>query len=329
MPTITLANGRTFAAEHGTSVLDAALSQGLTLEYSCRTGRCGSCKARVLDGTSRPLRDEVSLEADELAAGWILTCAREAETDLALDIEDLAALAGIQPKTLPCRIRSLERVAPDVMRVGLRLPPSATFGFLAGQYVDVIGSGGIRRSYSVASSMADAAQIELHVRRVDAGAMSDYWFERASPNDLLRLHGPLGTFFLRDVGGLDLVFLATGTGYAPIQSMLAQLATFDAASSPASVSLYWGGRHRDDIYADPALVFQDLAFTPVLSRAGDDWRGARGHVQDVLLRERGALDNATVYACGSDAMIHAARAALLRAGLKPARFHSDAFVDSH
>ena len=328
MPMVSLANGRSFRAEPGVSVLDAALLSGLTLEHSCRTGRCGSCKTQVLAGASAPLRDETSLSAAESADGWILTCTREATSDLVIDAEDLAALAGVVPKTLPCRIARLELSAPDVMTVTLRLPPTARFAFLAGQYVDVIGPGGIQRSYSLASAMDAAGTIELHVRRVDDGVMSRYWFEQARADDLLRFRGPLGTFFLRDVAGLDLVFLATGTGYAPIHSMLAQLAALDAARRPASVHLYWGGRIRADVYADPAGLLPGLRFTPVLSRADASWDGARGHVQDVFLATRPSLGDAAVYACGSDAMIESARGALAAAGLAPRRFLCDAFVSS-
>ena len=311
------------------SILDAASAAGLVLEHSCRTGRCGSCKAQLLSGSTGPLRDETSLTADEIADRWILTCTREVESDVALDIEDLAALAGISPKTLPCRINTIERVASDVVRVELRLPPNAGFAFLAGQYVDVTGPGGIKRSYSIASDMRAADRLELHIRHVPGGAMSDYWFKSAKVNDLLRFRGPLGTFFLRELAGLHLIFLATGTGYAPVHAMLKQLDALEPSARPASTRLLWGGRVPQDIYAEPSDCAVDVKFTPVLSRADAAWTGARGYVQDMLLAERPDLANAVVYACGSDAMIHAARAALTAVALSPRRFYSDAFVSSN
>ena len=330
MPIVTLANGRSFSAERGVSILDAALAAGLVLEHSCRTGRCGSCQAQVLGGCTAALRDETSLSAEAAANGSILTCVREAETDITLDAEDLSALAGIKPKTLPCRINAISLVAPDVMKVELRLPPNAGFAFRAGQYLDISGPGGLRRSYSIASDMHCPDRLELHVRRVDGGVMSAYWFEAARAKDLLRFRGPLGTFFLRDVSGLALVFLATGTGYSPVQSMLQQLAAMEPAAQPASVDVLWGGRVPADLYADlPGCGDLNVVFTPVLSRAGAEWRGARGHVQDVLLAREPRLEHVAVYACGSDAMIHAARTALTAAGLPAKRFYSDAFVSSN
>jgi CDP-4-dehydro-6-deoxyglucose reductase len=263
-----------------------------------------------------------------LEQGWILGCARVAETDLVLEVEDLTGLAPPPARTLPCRISSIEKPAPDVARIRLRLPPASDFQFLPGQYIDVIGHGGLRRSYSLASAGPAEQGLELHVRAVEGGALSSYWFNHAKTNDLLRLQGPRGTFSLRDVSGRNLIFLATGTGIAPVKAMLEALLTLAPGSGPASVTVLWGGRVPGDLYLDIGRMPAIHRYIPVLSRAGDAWEGARGHVQDVLLDERPDLGNALVYACGSDAMIHDARPALVRAGLPERRFHSDAFVCS-
>ena len=334
MSLITLSNGTTFEAERGTSVLDAALAKGVVLEHSCRTGRCGSCKARVTRGSTASLRAPTALSDDEKKHGWVLTCTDEASTDVHLDIEDLGALAGIETRVTPARIETIERLADDVVRVELRLPPRSPFKFLAGQYLDVTSPAGVRRSYSIASAAATPERVELQIRRVDGGQLSAYWFEQAKANDLLRFNGPRGTFFLRPVAGLDLIFLATGTGIAPILSMLKQLATAPAAAQPRSVTLYWGGRHREDHYLDPSPALPGLRYVPVMSRGDVAWAGARGHVQDVFVHDIAhghapALAQAAVYACGSETMIHGARNLLADAGLPPRRFFFDAFVSSN
>jgi CDP-4-dehydro-6-deoxyglucose reductase len=208
---VTLANGIAFSAEPGTSILDAALAQGIVLEHGCRSARCGSCKARVVQGMTAPLRAPLSLTDTEAAEGWVLTCASEAVTDLQLDIEDLGLLAAYPPRVTPSRIDVLERVADDVVRVVLRLPATSPLRFLAGQHVDLTSPAGDRRSYSIASAAALPGKVELHIRRVDGGRFSDYWFGAAKTNDLLRFDGPRGTFFLRPVTGLDVVFLACAT----------------------------------------------------------------------------------------------------------------------
>ena len=328
MPTVTLQAGETFPADLGASVLDAALAAGHALPYSCRTGRCSTCKCRVIEGETLALSDESGLTPDEQAAGWILSCVRTAVSDLLLEAETLNGLTLPAPRTVPCRIASRERMAPDVLRILLRLPPAGTFEFRPGQYIEVIGPGGVRRSYSLASAGLQGASLELHVREVSSGVMSDYWFRHARDNDLLRLHGPLGTFVLRDVASIDLILLATGTGIAPVKAILESLPALHTEEAPRSVTVLWGGRIQTDHYLDIAALPGTQHFIPVLSRADEGWTGARGHVQDVLLALQPDLRNAAVYACGSDAMIHDARNALLRAGLPAGRFHSDAFVCS-
>lgn len=325
MSAVTLVNGTGFEAGPDETLLEAARRQGVVLEHSCRTGRCGVCKARVLDGETRPLGNEEALLPDEAAAGYVLTCARAAVSDVRLGIEDLGRLAGIQVKTLPARIDSLQRLAPDVLKVVLRLPPAGGFAYLPGQYIDVIAPSGARRSYSLASAPRADGRLELHVRAVPGGLLSQYWFGAAQPNDLLRFEGPFGTFCRREKAA-TVIFMVTGTGYAPARAMLQELAALPAAGP---VWLYWGGRTPQDLYDVAEFPGLDLRFVPVLSRAGADWSGRRGHVQEAALADHPDLSGAVVYACGSDAMIHSARERLLAAGLPPHHFYSDAFVASN
>jgi CDP-4-dehydro-6-deoxyglucose reductase len=319
---------KAFSQSLGQTLLDAASKSGIGLPYSCKTGRCSTCKCKVLSGQSVATVDELGLTSEEKAQGFILSCVRSALTDMLIDVEELGDQVIPEIKTLPTRISSLEKLAPDVLSVKLRFPPNTPFTFLAGQYVDVIGPGGIRRSYSVANAPASDNQLELHIRAVQSGAMSQYWFDQAKVNDLIRINGPLGSFFARALTGLHLVFLATGTGIAPVKAMLEQLSTEPSDKQPLSATLYWGGRQLKDLYADPSQWHPSLRYVPVLSRAFDDWTGARGHVQKAMLGDKPDWANAVIYACGSDTMIQSAKAELTQAGLPINRFYSDAFVSS-
>jgi len=319
---------KAFSQSPGQTLLDAASKSGIGLPYSCKTGRCSTCKCKVLSGQSVATVDELGLTLEEKAQGFILSCVRSALTDMLIEVEDLGDQVIPEVKTLPTRISSIEKLAPDVLSVKLRFPPNIPFNFLAGQYVDVIGPGGIRRSYSVANAPASDNQLQLHIRAVQSGAMSKYWFDQAKVNDLLRITGPLGSFFIRPLTGMHLVFIATGTGIAPVKAMLEQLAADPLDTRPLSVTLYWGGREPQDLYADPSHWHTSLRYVPVLSRAPDDWSGARGHVQHSLLSENSDWANIVVYACGSSAMIQSAKTELTEAGLPAKRFYSDAFVPS-
>ena len=328
MPTIILSNGAKFEAGVGSSILNAAANSKLTLPYSCKMGRCSTCKCRVIAGSTRVLFDEIGLSEHEKADGWILSCVRTAETDVLLEVDDLGGKDLPVPKTLPCRISEINHMAPDVIQVLLRLPPTADFQFVPGQYIDVIGPNGIRRSYSLANAGLEEKTLELHIRAVKGGAMSEYWFNRAKLNDLLRLNGPLGTFFLRETSNIDLIFLATGTGIAPVKAMLESMGKLSPDQLPKSISVFWGGRRVEDLYMSVTAITSYLSYIPVLSRPVGIWTGFKGYVQDALLATTRNFTNAATYACGSDAMIHSARACLVQAGLPSSRFYSDAFVSS-
>jgi CDP-4-dehydro-6-deoxyglucose reductase len=329
MALVKLLSGQTFNSDPGTSLLDSAKVAGITLEYSCRTGRCGVCKATVLSGDTEAFKGESSLTAEEVAAGMILTCCRHAISDVEIDAEDIGALGDVEVKTLPCRIDTITRLADNVVEVVLRVPPASKLHYLAGQYLDVIGEGGLRRSYSIANAPRADGKLELQIREVEQGAMSRYWFGSAKPNDLLRLEGPLGTFCLRDKDASTLVFLATGTGIAPVKAMLEQLLSNPALAAGKKILIYWGGRTVSDIYWAPRFEALNATFVPVLSRVSLDWQGRTGYVQAVLLEDGVDLTQAVVYACGSEDMIHSAREALTLAGLPVKNFYSDAFVSSN
>jgi CDP-4-dehydro-6-deoxyglucose reductase len=328
MATITLNTGRRFVADPGVSILDAGRNVGVTLEYSCRTGRCGICKAPVLAGETTVLRPEESLDPGDAERGIILTCCRAATGDVALDIEPLDRLAGFEIRTMPARIVTVDRLAPDIVKVVLKTPPASPLRFLPGQYVDVLADG-VRRSYSLANAPRADNLLELIVKRYPGGRLSEYWFERARPNDLVRIEGPFGTFFLRDAAPTAIIFLATGTGIAPVKALLEELAADPARAARHRIEVYWGNRAADSFCWDPVNLGLDVAFHHLLTGPDANWGGKRGYVQEAAIRQGFNPDDSVVYACGSDAMIASARAAMLALGLPPRRFFSDAFVSSN
>lgn len=326
--TVFLLDGKSFTNKANQTILSAAEQQKITLEHSCRNGRCGACKALVSSGNTVALKPEASLSAQEQSSGFILTCCRTALTDIQLDIEDLDELGKLQTKTLPCRIDRLQRLSENVIEVTLRTPPGSYIKYFPGQYVDMIGKDGLRRSYSIANAPQKDGRITLQIRRIENGQMSHYWFHEAKANDLLRMEGPLGTFCLRKNLASHLILLATGTGIAPIKAILEQISISHNLNTYRKIHLYWGGRTEDDIYWQPNFPELPLKFTPVLSRSSD-WQGKRGYVQQAIIADSLNLDDAVVYACGSEAMIHSAHERLTAEGLNKKHFYSDAFVSSN
>jgi CDP-4-dehydro-6-deoxyglucose reductase len=328
MPSVTLNNGQSFDADPALSLLDAARANGITLEYSCRTGRCGICKAPVVGETTILRPEEESLSPEEAARGLVLTCCRSAKTDILLDVEPLARLAGLEIRTMPARIVSIEMLAREIVRVVLRTPPASPLRFLAGQYVDVIVAGE-RRSYSLANAPRADGMLELLINRYPGGKLSAYWFDRAAVGDLVRIEGPFGTFFLRDAAPTEILFLATGTGIAPVKALLEELAADAARAARHRLRVFWGNREAESFCWDPVTLGLDISFHRLLSRTDVDWQGRCGYVQEAAIEDGLDPANTVVYACGSSSMIASARTRLTTMGLPARHFFSDAFVSSN
>jgi len=317
---------KSFIGAKEQTILDAALKANLVFEYSCKTGQCGVCKTTLLQGEVVELQSQIALSEQQKESNQILTCCCAPKTDVLIDAEDLSALHGIETKTLPARISAIKKHTADIIEVTLRLPPTANFNFLEGQYLDVIQNN-IRRSYSIAST-ANQKEISLLIKRFENGKMSDYWFNQAKENDLLRVEGPKGTFFLRD-NLKPLLFLATGTGIAPIMSILNSLDNDSSFQQQQSISVFWGNRFTDDFVWQPKFKKLKVEFIEACSKPKDDWAGATGYVQDIAIQKQPGLVNFAVYACGSNAMIQSAKQSFAELGLPDNQFYSDAFVQSY
>ena len=320
-------SGKTFEGHGGQSILDAAEEAGNSLPYSCRTGRCSSCKCRIVGSTTLKF-DELGLTDAEKQSGWKLTCARVPTGDVKLDINDLGDIDLPKSKVVPAKIDELTYLTRDILKLCLRVPPKSQFRFIPGQYINLIGKNGLQRSYSLASNCSGQV-LEMHVRQVQNGIMSEYLFENAKVDDLLRISGPHGTFVLRPLAESDLIFVATGTGIGPVKSMIEQIESKPADQLPRSIKILWGMRREDEIYWSPGNKLGPVDFIPVLSQAGDNWDGERGYVQDVLVRSNLITPQTYIYSCGSEAMINTIKSKALSAGLTEEKFYSDSFVASN
>lgn len=323
-------SGHRFQNEDDESVLDAALRQGFALPYGCRNGACGSCKGRVLSGqVSYPQRPRALTEADE-AEGYAIFCQAVPRSDLEIEVREIGAAKDIVVKTLPCRVASLRRLAHDVMELKLKLPATERLQFLAGQYIDILLRDGRRRSFSLANPPHHDEFLELHIRRVPGGYFTEHVFGEMKEKALLRLEGPLGSFFLREDSQRPVILVAGGTGFAPIKAILEH--AFEIGDA-RPMHLYWGVRAKRDLYLDELVRgwlerHPSLRYTPVLSepREEDAWTGRTGFVHEAVLADYADLSGYDVYMAGPPAMVEAGREAFVqRRGLPEAQLYYDSF----
>ncbi|APZ41692.1 CDP-6-deoxy-delta-3,4-glucoseen reductase [Acidihalobacter ferrooxydans] len=325
-----LPSGHQMEVEDDESVLDAALRQGYALPYGCRNGGCGSCMGKLITGEVDygPMRPRALSEEDE-AAGKALFCQAYAMTDLEIEVPEIGAVKDIVVKTLPARVVEMNRLNHDVMELRLKLPAIERLQFLAGQYIDILLRDGRRRSFSLANPPHRDETLELHVRHVPGGSFTTQVFETMKPKALVRIEGPLGTFFLREDSDRPILMMAGGTGFAPLQGMLEHVF---AQAIDRPIHLYWGTRSREDLYRDEQVrawcaEHTQLRYTPVLSEALDDttWEGERGWVHETLLRDYPDLSAHDVYMSGPPPMIAAARPLFLAHGLPETQLFFDSF----
>ena len=327
---IVLKNDKSFSCDSDTTIFDAAQKAGVILEHSCLNARCSSCVVKVLSGETKNLKEELVLTEEEKKQNFVLSCNSIPLSNLKLDIEDLGDIKLFDKKIVPAKISSIEKTGSDVLKVILRLPPTSYFQYNAGQYVNLI-KGNINRSYSIANKVSSSNQLEFFIKKYENGLMSKYWFEEAKINDLLRVEGPLGSFFLREAKCENIVFLATGTGIAPIKAMLESVTEQHSNFSKKKFWIFAGVRYKQDLLWEPNInnTKIEIKYIPVLSRQVKDWNGEKGYVQDIVLKQKINLKDAQVYACGSNEMIQSAKKVLFKNSLKENSFFSDAFVSTN
>jgi len=325
---ISLKNNKNFRCSDNETLVEAARKSGIILEHSCLSGRCSSCKVKVDSGLSEPTTEEFSLNNKEREDGYILSCIRTPKSDMLIQAEDLSEYDISIPKTLPAKINKIEKLTEDIIKIELRFPPTQKLNFIAGQYVNVI-KGSNRRSYSIGSTSNENASIELFIKKYPDGLFSNYWFNEAKINDLLRIEGPRGTFFIRNNSAFkNIIFLATGTGIAPVKSILETLSELTENFGNKNIYLFWGVKYFNDLFWTPEKLGLNIKYFPVLSREKIPTM-EDGYIQNVLLTKNIELSESIIYACGSNDMIHESKNKLMENGLPDHNFYSDAFVTSN
>jgi len=331
-------SGHQFEVDDHETVLVAALRAGVGLPYGCKNGACGSCKGKVLHGEiEQGAHTEQALGPSELAQGAALFCCAKARSDLVIECREVKGAADLQVRKLPCRIAALEPVAPDVVVMRLQLPANERLQYIAGQYLEFMLKDGQRRSYSMASAPATSDQVELHLRHMPGGVFTDAVFGVAEKplklRDILRFEGPFGTFLLQEDSFRPVVFVVSGTGFAPVKAIIEDVI---AKKMSLPMTLYWGGRRPQDLYMAALArsweaVLPAFRFVPVISDAlpEDEWVGRSGFVHRAVMDDFPDLSLHQVYACGAPVMVESARRDFTEGcGLPEAEFFSDAFTTS-
>lgn len=316
-----------FACASGQSVLDAALQAGIQLPYSCRKGSCGNCAATVTEGQPAalpglPLRNALC-DPDQ-----VLLCGCTAASDLHIRPQSVRRIDPDERKRFTAKVFSNTLAAPGVSVLRLRLPAGRRARFEAGQYLLVHLPDGSCRSYSMANPPQESDGVTLHVRHVPDGRFSAI-AAQLRPGDTLDIELPFGSMALDPADARPLVCVAGGTGFAPVQSVLDDLAR---RKVQRPVTLIRTARSAQDLYLPQAVdkwrkAWPDLRYIPALGDLADAPPGAHaGRVDDALRAHCPDLRGHVLHCCGSPGLVEAVRTVATDLGLAPGDFHADAFV---
>jgi CDP-4-dehydro-6-deoxyglucose reductase len=321
-------SGREFFVEGSETLLKAALRAGLTPNYGCGNGNCGLCKARVVAGEARAVApSDYRLSEAEKAQNHVLMCVCTAlSSDLVLEVLEAGAPEDIPEQRIVAKVRSLDALSDDVMRLHLQTPRSNRLRFLAGQRVTLglgagaAGSGDMHGEYPVASCPCDDRNLMFHVCRDDRRAVSADFsrclFEgRIKAGDEISVWGPWGSFVLEKGSVRPLVFVAIDAGFAPINSLIEHAIAVDAAES---ITLYWAGSQPGGQYLPRqcrawAEALDEFSYRPL----------ATGDLATTLAGDA-ALPLSDVYLAGAAEQVEALATALVHAGVPPAQLHVEA-----
>lgn len=305
-----IVNGEQFTATRGEVLLDAALRNGVHIPHDCRSGHCGTCSVRIVEGD---LFGNGGAATTKACQSWIVS-------DVEIAIEDVPEIA-----TVNGRVTSVRPVAPDVIAVSIAT--KQPLEFLPGQYLQVQFKGFGARCYSPTvpvDRQSDGRSVHLHVRRVRGGRVSSALGATIKQGHRVKLTGPFGSAYLRPGQTGRLVLVASGTGFAPVWS-IADAAMREAPRREMLVVV--GARSMESLYMIPALWrlagCPNATVIPVVGSPQEPPAPIRSGspIDHIPLLSPADI----VYAAGSPKLVDAMRSIAVESG---AAFHADAFVPS-
>ena len=316
----------------GASLLSTLMDQGIFIPSACGgKGSCGYCKVKVAEGGGPLLPTETPyLEPEEVEENVRLSCQIKVRRDLAIEIPPELFLI----REFEARVAGMRDLTPEIKELRLDLVDSETITFRPGQYIQLQVPGyegcpeSVYRAYSIASAASNSTGVTLVVTKVPEGLATTFVHEVLREGDDVTFNGPYGEFYLRD-SDREIFFVATGSGLAPIMSMLCQIADENISRKTTVV---FGARHKKDLFYVEEMEalkkrIPQLAVILTLSRPQQDehWEGERGRVTQVLERIIQGGENKEGYLCGNPAMVESCEELLKKKGVPQELIFFDKF----
>lgn len=330
---ISINREKELTVQGGNPLLFSLMEEGIFIPSACGgKGTCAYCKVKVTEGGGPILPTEIPYLTDKEQADNVrLSCQVKVRNDLKIELpEDLFLIMEFKVK-----VDRIVELTPYIKGVTFKIIDSEDgISFKPGQYIQLeipkykLSKEPEYRAFSMASSSEDRHSIELYIGLVEKGVVSTYVHEYLNEGDELVMRGPFGDFYLRD-SGREILMIATGTGLAPIMSILRHIRK---EKIQTKITLFFGTRIREDLYCMEELgelekQLPAFTFIPTLSREAKDtrWEGRRGRVTDLIddFVQEGADYDA--YICGNPDMVDSCVALLIQKAVPEDHIYFDKF----
>ncbi len=314
-PNVTiLPSGHEFFVEGKDTLLEAALRNGVSLNYGCSNGICGECKARLVSGEVKKIHaHDYVLKQAEKDSGVILLCSYAPVNDVVIE-SSVAGARDIPVQQLTARVKSVEIFNPQMAALHILAPRSQRLRFLGGQSIQV-GINGASGRYAIASCPCEDRHIEVQIPRRAGDAFAETVFNDLKANITVEVEGPFGEFVLDEDSPRPVIFLAFGAGFAPIKSLIQHAMSLDLTES---MDLHWladgAGLYQDNLcraWTDALDNFNYLPHAPT-----DDLDA----LLKSIVQDYPDMHRFDVYAVGTPAQLERAHDHFVREGLHGARW---------
>ena len=310
------------ALQDNESVLQALDRAGEAIPSSCRSGVCQCCLMQARSGVL-PEKSQAGLKDTLKSQGYFLACQCYPAEDLVVALPAADAVPEFAVQVL-----SKQPLNEEIVSISLSLP--AGLACKPGQYLQVLHDGLIR-SYSVASLPEQDGCLEIHVRRIPGGVMSNWFHDSCEPGMELVIRGPFGScFYVPDaIGDFPILLAGTSSGLAPL-SGIARDALQQGHSG--QIVLIHGALQRSGLYqvAELELLQECNANFTYLQSVMED---ADPEKSDIRLLAREMLGHhgagrARIFLCGAPDLVNDMKVRLFLAGAASTNIHADPFVTS-
>jgi len=250
-------SGHCFETIGEESILEAGFRSGINLAYSCLSGSCGDCRAKVISGdVEKNGHYDFALTEAEKLQNTILLCRNKAKSDCIIDAVEARNATDIPEQSIQVKVAKIENITEDYINLQLRTPRTKVLRFLAGQQIQVSVKGIESYTSGIASCPCNGMILQMHLYKNDTHPFVQYVVQQMAVGESLTIQGPVGNLTLEEDSSRPIVMIAVDTAFASMKSIIEHAIALDLQQA---IHLYWIVTKRHQHYHDNYCRSWELA----------------------------------------------------------------------